>query len=389
MRKILMIGIFVCLVLLGVDYAFLISPKITRADDETPTETWEPLFKTSTPRPTDNWSCPNGTPVNWGTVTPGIWWDVNCRNCLLTLTPPYTATPTPEGWISPTPTSLPNTATPYPFDSYELQCITANINQVLTDCTANRGRDLMLYFDGSCHSGSCGLEPIIIVTVNFVCRQGYTCNDNWFTLNLNYEIHAIGAWVADSTAYQLSVNTNSHFYNSSPDVYHTRNCGVTENCVFDDQYSGFRSVLINRNKEAYRFTINFNSPQHPGTYAENVWLHLAAGEFNPTATPLPTFTPEPGNCNEVTTDEGTIMDTTLPIIRLGPPNCAGSIPEFDVDFSSIPLLGDILGDVHFPGFAMCFRGIDLGEIHVIGVHVDLDYFALIMAAVLLYRTVRV
>jgi hypothetical protein len=80
----------------------------------TSTPTWQSLFQTQTSVPTRSYVCPTALPIGWGTVTPEAWWNMQCGNCNLQLTPTYaltTATATPS---APTATGTPATATPSP-----------------------------------------------------------------------------------------------------------------------------------------------------------------------------------------------------------------------------------------------------------------------------------
>jgi hypothetical protein len=49
---------------------------------DTPTPTFEPMVKTSTPRPTEDNTCPGYQPIGWGQITPDPRWLDNCRNCI-------------------------------------------------------------------------------------------------------------------------------------------------------------------------------------------------------------------------------------------------------------------------------------------------------------------
>jgi hypothetical protein len=59
----------------------------TPMPEQTQTATWEPLFRTSTPAPTVDYSCPTGQPSGWGEVTPDVIWSAYCGNCIKPNTP--------------------------------------------------------------------------------------------------------------------------------------------------------------------------------------------------------------------------------------------------------------------------------------------------------------
>jgi hypothetical protein len=101
-----------------------------------------------------------------------------------------------------------------------------------------------------------------------------------------------------------------------------------------------------------------------------------------TQTPMPTGTAQVNYCRSLG-GGGSGPGLELPPIVIGPATCA-SIPAFEIDLSLLPL-PDGYKHFTFPGLAICARPIRFGELNILGIHINLDIFAMLMAGVAMFR----
>jgi len=329
----------------------------------TSTSTWEPLHKTPTPGPTNNYECPNTTPIGYGVVTPDIQWSINCEHCLIELTPQPTlpgGTPTVGPTSSPTPTNYPDHVTlshdlpgmnpiiyypPFPvdFESY-------------WDGYSIRGADLYTY--QHCGPG------------NEVCYQ-----DQGFYFKTHCEWGWSDWYPKQSTAQILYISDSVLLGGAYTDC----GFGTSGYCEADTEgYFSAEQLVVGR----LRFVVAWTEPQ----IATHIGCHI---EVSMTPFEEPEPTPVNSYCSTVPDGSGSNEEfgVGLPIIRVGPTTCAG-IGSFELDLTSVPMLGEWLGIISFPGFEVCVAPLTFGTMEFLGMSFDLDFIAIIMAAVMLYRMFR-
>lgn len=354
------------------------------------TATWEPLFKTETPGPTIDYSCPSGTPFGLGTVTPDIGWSMNCSNCLLTLTPQTTMTP---------PATQPWQAS-QTAQYFQTQTATASATATITPSPTN----------GSATPTTA--PGFYMVNIPGSCSVTHPNYDVWVSCIASITLPNVGTDTLRALVFTATGGAaNCQFkraYVAAPNVWDNTSDHLENNngniCVNKYQNSG-GCAAFGFTEFGYTGwkTSEFTPPGNFNASYQLGWgkagcngVSASTGNYraiyygtNPpiTATPTVTPTPGPGYCAVVSGTSGTNPWDILPGITLGATTCL-EVPAFTWELDTINwLTGWSLEDVSFPGVKLCLREISFGVINLFNQTFDLDILAFAMMAILVIRII--
>ena len=406
MRKIIALIAFF-MIALGLELMLSTSVVVAQSTN-TPEPTWEPIFLSPTPAPPGNYTCPNGTPIGWGTYTPNPSWNLNCSQCLLTITPQY-RTPEPTlPWVTPgTPhgtASVPTAGTPSPsvtpvgsptptatsqYGDTAIDCDYITIDNVTSHCEHQDARELANSQTGAGLSG----VPVAIQQA-IGCMSGGDCSSNK-TFAIPYEMSCVGE-VSKATAATLGIQIQFTDHNGAIQTFYNH-CPSGLYCRVEGAVSGTISshTWAQADKVIKALVTEYGGLHSGATYSGYCYVRSAVGGWYPTPTPYPTFTATPnytatptqGYCGDLRDGGGNPFEDPnliLPVIRKGSPSCV-TIEAINLDLSDFPLIGDLIPVIDFPGFQVCFVPILFGTINLLGLSISLDLMASAMAAMVALR----
>lgn len=328
-----------------------------------PTETYEPLFKTPTPQPPKDYTCGNGMPGGWGTVTPDPWWNINCSQCLLTQTP--NGTPgTPE---------ITQTPTPAPGGNFELYCYDTTDHQ----CNGQHGKDVSIFWNN--HSNESA------AWVGYRCEDGKTCTDTIVTIYWKVTgVHTAERW--DVTRQWWHQQFGEGIWGNNYEQEHLE-CNETNYCQANNNWSG--NFILQMFGGQTNVILKAGSKMSQWSYASYGGADGLLVSFSPLdqATPTPAPTQINSYCANLPGSGGGGGDDgmgALPVIRVGTGSCV-TISAIDLDSADWPIIGEIIGDINFPGFQVCFKPVIFGTLAMFGLTVNLDTIAAVMAGVVAVR----
>ena len=398
--------------------------KSVNAQDITPSPTYEDLFITRTPRPTENITCPVGNPVGMYTVTPDPYWLSKCSHCITrtpastwpTLIPSKTPIPTetPEGYIEPTGTQTPTitvtptvTATPRPG----LDCVSTQHGT----CEKINGGLLRFHLQGSNFSGNGPYWNINLGRGSFVRPTNSDLRFYWVG-----EVKARGGISCPfpDNPQGLSSSLRNYVQNQFGDNRITqkelgRTQGFCVNAVNADWSVREISYPLNYlgdNNHVYTVGLygGYGGWGHAGVaelvkYDFDYYIYVSASElseFPDPYEPTPTPTPIPGMCSAVESEQEESDFFKMPRITVGQATCLPvggfRLPTWlknffmnnpdveeryqspDYDWSQVETQ---------QAFNLCLRPIDFGNMAIFGLNISLNFIALAMGGILLVRIV--
>lgn len=384
---------------------FFCSIKPVVAQSPTETATWEPLYSSPTPVPTQNYACPQTTPIGWGTYTPNPSWNMNCANCMLTLTPavrtpeptmmwetpgtPHatssvptqtTATPT-QGTPAPTATTEPYVDWAIDYDYYKIGNTTTHMEHVdQKELTEQHAGEDSVY----------GVPLVMQFAVG--CMPGKTCTGTK-TFNTPYYMYCSAVATRNTPG---TIGVQIKFYDHAGAI---AGSGCSRECTNSTYCNIDCSVTGNYGPHAFAQTervIQAQTSDYGGVSMGESWaaqcvLMAAVQNWLPTPTPAmtptaePTGTATPGYCGDLGQGGGNDTDPNLllPVIRKGAATCAGW-SEFVIDLTDFPFISD-LGVITLPGLNICMQPITFGEVGMFGITISLDLMASIMAGIMAIR----
>jgi hypothetical protein len=132
------------------------------------------------------------------------------------------------------------------------------------------------------------------------------------------------------------------------------------------------------------------------TLVEGYGVYVTDGPAPLTPTPTPTSLPFNSYCANV--EEDTTSGTgafsvddvfTIPIPALYEASCVVLMPEFTIPASAINIIPglNVENDIYFPGFTLCIRGMEFGYFIILGITVNLDFYAWIIGTIMIIRKV--
>ena len=330
---------------------------------QTPTPTWEPLYPTATPVPDRDYSCPEdgSNPVGWLTVTPSTEWAVMCSSCGEAVTPYPTWTPDVSGTPgTPVPT-VDVTMTPTPEGGYDVEFIGSYAVSATGNDTPTIG------------TGSPTCDPIGYVLETSVQEIGGTFNwSGWSSWHTNRWLHA-----ENSPSYN---NSGICFYESGSPV---GMCDEVTTFVWDPwgpYQLGYSELGISD-----QWTFNISQPAEETTIVnfDVSAIHAAGVCEGVGGTPTPE--PHDSYCGTVEDGSGQSqigIDEMFqgPEILLGPADCFQLLPQVEV-----PTVFPQWMQVSLSGITVCIRGLSFGEIRLLDLVIDLDWYSGVAAAITMVK----
>lgn len=341
----------------------------------TPTVTWEPLFKSPTPVPTRSYACPAELPAAWGTVTPEAWWNMQCGNCMLTLTPQPTQIPslTPTG-TPPTPNA---SATPAagsgPF---------MHLRYDLASALVTNSNTFHAVLDAS------GIDETAVGVVVTLTRgsgvPGVNYNGHISFDGTNWQ--NINGWIQSSPSTHLIYLSQAMPNPPYPGLVTIADDEIEFDAYYAgdifgwQNYTGWHSITNSTmNNSNGTFDVWFSSQFGGGTYTANIYAVAYVGEQQPIGTPTPAADfCAVVNDGQVQNPDGSIdVGVDLPQITLGPESCT-TFPGLIVNLP-------VIGEFGVPAVSICVQALSLGVFNILGVAIDMDFLAFVMGASLILR----
>jgi len=354
---------------------------VARADTftVTPSPTFHSLFPSATPGP-GIFSCPLGTPIGYGTVTPDAAWELLCAQCLGTSTLQFTSTAVQNN-LTQTAVALTGTVTPSPT-------VTPSVTPSPV-VTANPA----FYLDFGGHWFGGYNTPYIIyaptmthtqvnaATIKFDGSVAVTDNSEVFAGSFYFENFAVayggGCWYTYTFYYSFSGDNDLALYNGGT-------------LLGTGSVSGsFQSMAWSCGGGAADLYVRYEDPgpaNMPGTYAKVYTLTISMAPIAPPVTPTPT--PGSSYCSAVADGGGAGGDPfILPDITGGEPVCSNGVGGFIIPFSWFGIIGIDLPDLVVPKLTVCYIPTSFGHIVLAYNDIDLDAIAFIMGALILFMLV--
>jgi len=327
------------------------------ADDPTPTPspTWVPLYEWEESIGDENYSCPEGMPEGYLTVTPSLMWSAQCGQCLSTALPTQTLDPS-----QPTPTETPTPIVdvafthesfyshnigPEPYFWFDEESITYDGVTTPRHVLVHAVGDGTNAYNDVYYWGDLEVDRTTEGEVYFWIDAGYSS----FPIEVRYK-----AGSSEAEWSEWSVNNNQHY------EFMTTDDGL-EGWKIHIQWRAYGNSgggSINKNIHIYFDVYDFGDPN----------------DLNPTPTPEPD--PE-SYCDEIVGYEN-IEDywDIVPNPAVGPAECTGW-QEYE-----LTILG---AELTLPEVELCLVPITFGQLNIIGVIIDLDTIILAMTAALMIR----
>lgn len=351
---------------------FLISGSSVLADG---TPTPEPIFKTPTPGATEYYDCPDpGELVGYGTQTPSVEWMMRCGLCLSTQSAP-TLEATPYPTMEGTP------GTPYPTP----------------EPTATEVQEWEEQIVPYLEFGAFG-QPGEVNTIGHSLMDSYQLVSGYGYIDVLLQGHS---WYLNSNIGNVTVKCDGRLYWNESD-YGVRWSG-TSSVIYGDDSAYVTLNQVGQNEDIgwlyiYCETLyphNFDY-QVSGIEALNSWGFNLKVRQNNLWEPEPSPTPSSSYCGEIEeAGEGgfNAFDVegqfTIPVPALGVANCIVLMPEFTIPVTAINIIPgiNIENDIYFPGVTLCVRAMTLGTLKLLGMGIDLDFYAVIVGAMMILRKV--
>lgn len=336
------------------------------------TITPEPIFKTPTPRPTDFYDCPQpGEMEGFGEETPSVSWMMSCGLCLSTQMATVIPSPMPTlegtpGTPAPTPTP---TATEQVGDQ-DSGWMTIEF-PVFGDGYSGMQTYPDLIVDGSV-SGS-----FATIAYNVDWQQFFlgSCRDK----TGNFLIYAdAGVPTAGLCSWQ------STWRGSGPEGAGIMNAWWTEYW-----------------KREGALTICYRPPNGVDdicsvTGVSSIsWTGYVVSGGSVYSEPEPTPAQDLSHCKSIESDLVTVTGFdaegifTIPVPTLGQANCIVLMPAFTLPVTAINIIPgiNIENDIVFPGATLCVRALNFGTLRILGMAIDLDFYAVLIGAMMILRKV--
>jgi hypothetical protein len=375
----------------------------------TPTPTDENLYNTPTPLPTNWYTCNVGkNPTGYGTITPDAVWADKCYQCI-TRTPYYTwATATKSPWetwtpVPPTPTI---TATPsptgYPFGVYVF--ISDNGTSALNNITVIPEFSYHQYKTFTSYSAHpSGWIDARSNSVGSTYKIGYILSNlSHVDANAYSYYQAIKIQNRMSGA-ALTVKFTSDSW-KNPGQTITVNANTTTTIAYWVNLTGWGAYDL-RSSSPIKFdvTVNGNSWGNStldytvtsyggdlGNSATRYWDMYSIVQIGGivTTTPTPQPTANTSYCASVKpapTQNEIDAQFSLPKITVGWARCV-SLGGWTIPMGWTSSIGNF-PDITIPGFEVCAKPIKFGSMSILGLSINLDLLATVLAGIFLIRLV--
>lgn len=360
--------------------------KLVSAQTNTPsptvTSTFEPIWKTPTPRATDFYDCPEpGEMENFGTETPSVRWMNYCSYCLGTQeVEGYTETPMP------TMTGTPGTPMPTP---------TATATPTAIPGEDSGWMEIVFPVFGDGWEGHITFDDLIV-------DGGYDLGSNvTFIMDSDWGDWFLGSCWDKTGGFNIRADAG---------------VPTAGKCSWQSSWTGVVGQGFGvQGSATYSGNWNHEGPLslcyvHPGGVSQNcsiyninyvVWTGMVisggSGYGLPEPTPTVTATPGGGFCKDVgaggvdgesawNSAEGIFV---FPVPYIGESDCRILMPEFEIPVTLLNLIPGVEfeNDILFPGVIVCVRGLFLGDLVMLNLEIDLDFYAVIVGAMMILRKI--
>lgn len=346
-------------------------------------EDWEPLFKSPTPYPTDYFGCPEeGEMEGLGTVTPAVVWLMECGLCI------NDQTPQPTEFIEPSPTWDSSEPTPVPTGT-PVPTITPGPEYYLSDVVASCTKTDPggHYGDWYCGTSFTAEEDVYGVITEFT--DGGSGRED---VDLR---HALGNWSYGARLNDFSV--------ISP-VCYEKQSGYCSGV-------GFSGTIKNLNHPTAKIWsagatrslggwYQWGNTSSSGSWTYDVKLiYYGIPPEEPEPTPIPTGTPYPSVCDSIIGNDADgnwyggggpeeIEDYfKIPVPLIGIGQCMTMMPEFSIPTTALNVIPGITfaNDLAWPGLTVCLKPITLGQLKILDMSIDLDFYGALIAGIMMLR----
>jgi len=385
---------FSCLLILlphsGISSVYAQTETPTPGQTPTPTSTFSPLTNPSGDAEDRNVICPDGQPAGWGSVTPSPKWLMECGQCITPVSSYDWGDDFDFGDnpFIPTPTITP-TLDPLMKANYAKACGYNIVDGGIQDACNE------LYLANSTNGGLLEGWWYIKGRATTKCDNGIICSQAG--AYIRNEVHNAAGTIHEFEYYcEVDDNDGHHVVqgqNTGGNVYlGTAPLGV----IYDGEYECNIRTLVTAGNTYHqmRFSVRVDS----GYYYHNEAVYPDELEYRPYPFEReiggdPTSTPDADYCANVNAD-GENYD---PLNPDDDPNFnmggfyVGTAQCFTIGGFEIPIewmnnfVGSSFSNPTLPGTQWCFTPIEFGYLTVFGVELDLDFYALGMAGILLFR----
>lgn len=379
------------------------TPTATPPNYYTPDPDPDPIFNTPTPRGITDYGCPEGDPIGWMTVTPDPVWLFNCGHCVDQGTGyDWGSTPEgwddyPEGWETATPNATPTVE--YLGDpsnaKFEWQGGGDNLLEDGVTQSYNYSGNRFDYIGGggwtnAIEEGATGYK----VTFLFEHIIDFTGGSSLYEgIDVTFGMWFLNKRPGQTVILTFNPGGGSEFditlaYNESYQVNLVSGPVVQDHYLEIDQWVNIE--VIDPDQTAY-MDVQFGTSDHQFItgYLDYDLDITWWGYPNSPIVPDPTPTPPVTDCSEVVPiGEGGEEDDqfSIPDIFFGSTSCF-TIGGFEIplDWLNIFFGGDPVSNWYVPGVQFCFQALHFGDLSLFGLAIDLDWIALGMAGVVLFR----
>lgn len=362
---------------------------VSQGFQPTTTPTFHPLFPTSTPPAPGDYTCPGYQPIGAGTVTPAADWLLKCAQCITPISrytwPTAPVIPT-TSWDFGTATPVP-TATSTPTGTYPPVVDPPIENQMYSRPVVNQV-NISIPQLGQ-YPRIFGVERVFQID-SFWVKSGYggrieiKFQTNAWLNELGYEVEII-----ESDVPSLPVGLKFEIGHTFPIA---RNFTILEgvgnttlyNRRFEIKYnitikgknsSGMTSVIV-------RDWVEMNGYQAANTgHSETTWFLDGVPVIPP---------PIVSDCSTIPSiipDDPNDPNFKLPYVSVGD-GVGTTVGGWHISTSWLQVFFPNAPDsVTFPGIEFIFAPIEFGSLNLFGISIDLDFMAMAMAGVLMFKVI--
>ena len=369
------------------------------AQEPTPTDTLVPFYTTPTPRPPENYNCPDGIPEGWGQYEPDPTWLFHCSYCLPSesewewpefdwgenpFDPPGESTPTPE------PTETPD----YSENAYLTHSIIdiqqSHVNYFWGQYNVkytNFANQHWAYVKNS-NIPVGGNYSIILENEYYFKAIGYGTSSTMKT-QVQYRFECLYAdlcKVKFVNGYDFPGGLTELIIPGNTQQDYVMASGLTKNDLEYHHYWVMEVTiegkqLIQQDYTNLKIRTYINNAVHNDLTQEIVWGY-GPGTYED-------FLRPPSYCDSVIPlGSGTGDDDSfkLPGFWFGANQCF-SLGGFTVPLEWLNIFfGSMqVQDWEMPGMQFCFQAIHFDSLTLFGLEINLDWMALAMAGVVLFR----
>lgn len=377
-----------------------------RAQEPTPTNTLEPFYTAPTPGPDVNYSCPDGIPEGWGQYEPDPSWLFHCSQCLPPGDgyewgdPPDGWDDLPEGWPTQQPATLTPTPGPVVLDYQVTNILTLDPfePEVWNQYVQYHHRFQNWFptiFDKVNSSSGEWIIYISYYAIGSYPTPGYPYSGTFnFRFGTNHNdpvtVEVLeGSYITTDRGYNQSFEGSVYSWSDPGTETITFYSGNGTQTVEFEIYMNFKVTIDGSNGTWDEFSLGY---KHTGFYqgahaTDYVGLVYENVYYSPVSLPQPE--PEGSYCDTVLplgSGDDDDDNFSLPGFWFGDMQCF-TLGGFDIplEWLNIFFEGAQIVDWTMPGMQFCFQSIHFDNLTLFGLEINLDWIALAMGGVVLFR----